>query len=112
MPLHARPSSHSPATPAWRADDHLAALNPQQRFAVAFGIDPAKADEQCPLLVIAGAGSGKTDTIAHRVAQLVLAGADPQRILLLTFSRRAAAELERRTGRILNRVIGAANRQP
>ena len=44
-----------------------------------------------PLLVIAGAGSGKTLTLAARVARLVLAGADPARILLLTFSRRAAA---------------------
>ncbi len=54
-----------------------------------------------PLLVIAGAGSGKTNTLAHRVAHLVGEGADPTRILLLTFSRRAAQELERRAGRVL-----------
>jgi len=59
------------------------------------------------MLVIAGAGSGKTSTLAYRVAHLVAAGADPQRILLLTFSRRAAAEMERRAGQVLNRVLGA-----
>jgi ATP-dependent DNA helicase UvrD/PcrA len=59
-----------------------------------------------PLLVIAGAGSGKTNTIAHRVARLVAAGADPGRLLLLTFSRRAAAELERRAGRALHAQRG------
>jgi len=53
-------------------------------------------DEASPLLIIAGAGSGKTNTLAHRVAHLVINGADPRRILLLTFSRRAAAEMGRR----------------
>ena len=54
-----------------------------------------------PLLIIAGAGSGKTSTLAHRVAYLIEQGADPRRIMLLTFSRRAAAEMTRRVGRIL-----------
>ena len=45
--------------------------------------------------MIAGAGSGKTKTLAHRVAHLVVNGVDPQRILLLTFSRRAAARHDR-----------------
>jgi NitT/TauT family transport system ATP-binding protein len=57
-------------------------------------------------LVIAGAGSGKTNTLAHRVAHLVVNGADPGRILLLTFSRRAAAEMERRAERINAAVLG------
>ena len=61
-----------------------------------------------PLLVIAGAGSGKTLTLAARVARLVLAGADPARILLLTFSRRAALEMERRVGRVLHEALGLA----
>jgi superfamily I DNA/RNA helicase len=47
------------------------------------------------LLIIAGAGSGKTNTLAHRAAHLILNGADPKRILLLTFTRRAAAEMTR-----------------
>jgi DNA helicase-2/ATP-dependent DNA helicase PcrA len=59
-----------------------------------------------PLLVIAGAGSGKTLTLASRVARLVLAGADPQRLLLLTFSRRAAREMALRAGRMLHRALG------
>src|SRR5262245_59916640 len=85
--------------------DHLASLNAEQRQAVEHGAEP--------LLVIAGAGSGKTSTLAHRVANLVLNRGDPQRILLLTFSRRAAAEMERRTGRIIERVFGnASKRQP
>ena len=50
-----------------------------------------------PLLIIAGAGTGKTNTLAHRVAHLVLSGAKPERILLLTFTRRAAHEMTRRT---------------
>ena len=59
-----------------------------------------------PLLVIAGAGSGKTNTLAHRVAHLIVSGADPRRILLMTFSRRAAAEMARRVERIARKVLG------
>src|SRR5438309_5743112 len=94
-------------------EDHLAALNPQQRLAVEHGCDALSADEPA-LLVIAGAGSGKTNALAYRVAHLVHSGADPQRILLLTFSRRAAVEMERRAGQILHRVLGAraAERAP
>jgi DNA helicase II / ATP-dependent DNA helicase PcrA len=80
-----------------------AALNPAQLRAAGYG---ASADETGPLLVIAGAGSGKTKTLAHRVAHLVARGADPHRLLLLTFSRRAAAELERRAGRALQSLAG------
>ncbi|MBP9805365.1 MAG: ATP-dependent helicase [Candidatus Accumulibacter sp.] len=91
--------------------DPLAQLNEAQRAAVCFGIGPAKdwAGEagHRPLLVIAGAGSGKTSTLAHRVAQFVAHGADPDRILLLTFSRRAASEMSRRVERILQRRSGA-----
>ena len=70
---------------------YLEKLNPDQRAAVEHGVGEG-ADAR-PLLVIAGAGSGKTDTLAHRVAHLVMQGADPHRILLLTFSRRAAFEM-------------------
>ena len=49
-----------------------------------------------PLLIIAGAGTGKTSTLAHRVAHRVVRGADPGRILLLTFTTRAADEMARR----------------
>jgi DNA helicase-2/ATP-dependent DNA helicase PcrA len=86
--------------------DPLAALNAAQREAVVHGTGAGGADTR-PLLIIAGAGTGKTNTLAHRVAHLVASGADPHRILLLTFSRRAAAEMVRRTGRILAQVVGA-----
>ena len=86
-------------------------LNDDQREAVEHGLrDPA---DQRALLVIAGAGSGKTSTLAHRVVNLVLHGADPQRILMLTFSRRAAQEMERRVGQVLMRALRLpSNTQP
>ncbi|MCL2716487.1 MAG: ATP-dependent helicase, partial [Alphaproteobacteria bacterium] len=59
-----------------------------------------------PLLVIAGAGSGKTNTLAHRVAHLIVAGTDPRRILLMTFSRRASVEMIGRVERIARHVLG------
>src|SRR6202041_2884554 len=59
-----------------------------------------------PLLVSAGAGSGKTNTLAHRVAHLIVNNADPRRILLMTFSRRAASEMSRRIERIARKVMG------
>lgn len=74
---------------------YLATLNPEQRRAVEHGVD-----NPSPLLIIAGAGSGKTNTLAHRVAHLIVEGADPRRMLLLTFSRRAASEMSRRVERI------------
>src|SRR5690242_8043917 len=86
---------------------HLDELNPAQREAATFGVPaggPAVATP--PLLVVAGAGTGKTGTLAHRVAHLVLSGADPRRVLLLTFTRRAAEEMARRAGRICGRALG------
>ncbi len=77
----------------------LEKLNPQQLRAVGHGGRPL--GDAGPLLIIAGAGSGKTATLAHRVAYLIEHGADPRRIMLLTFSRRAAAEMTRRVDRIL-----------
>jgi DNA helicase-2/ATP-dependent DNA helicase PcrA len=81
------------------ASDPLAAilepLNDAQRRA-------ASASDR-PLLIIAGASTGKTQTLVHRVAALIARGADPRRILLLTFSRRAAQEMTRRATRLLDR---------
>ncbi|MCK0209284.1 ATP-dependent helicase [Starkeya koreensis] len=85
---------------------YLDKLNPQQRRAVEHGVSGPGDIAAGPLLVIAGAGSGKTDTLAHRVAHLIVNGADPRRILLLTFSRRAAAEMTRRVERIAVQVMG------
>ncbi|WP_137151451.1 ATP-dependent helicase [Devosia sp. FKR38] len=84
---------------------YLDALNPAQRAAVEHG---AGQERPGPLLVIAGAGSGKTNTLAHRVAHLIVRGADPRRILLMTFSRRAASEMSRRVERIAVQVLGTS----
>jgi DNA helicase-2/ATP-dependent DNA helicase PcrA len=73
------------------------ALNAPQKKAATFGQVSGEKGWRCgPLLIIAGAGTGKTSTLAHRVAQQVVSGVDPGKILLLTFTRRAAAELRRR----------------
>jgi DNA helicase II / ATP-dependent DNA helicase PcrA len=89
--------------------DTLASLNPEQRRAHGYGIAGPDAACRGPLLIIAGAGSGKTQTLAHRVAHLIAHDADPSRILLLTFSRRAAREMERRVEGILNKTRAAAH---
>ena len=84
---------------------YLDTLNPEQRRAVEHGVT-ADGHVGTPLLVIAGAGSGKTNTLAHRVAHLIVNDADPRRILLMTFSRRAASEMSRRIERIARKVMG------
>src|SRR5450756_243622 len=89
---------HSPNA---EAETYLTRLNSAQRCAVEHGTG---VDEAAPLLVIAGAGSGKTNTLAYRVAQLIAQGTDPGTILLLTFSRRAADEMVRRAERILRQL--------
>ncbi|WP_036263802.1 ATP-dependent helicase [Methylocapsa aurea] len=86
---------------------HLEKLNSEQRRAVEHGVGLADGAIGGPLLIIAGAGSGKTNTLAHRVAHLIVSGADPRRILLMTFSRRAAAEMSRRVERICAKVLGS-----
>ena len=79
--------------------DAFDTLNARQREAATDGLDSDQA-----MLVIAGAGTGKTTTLAHRVAAQVLAGSTPERIMLLTFTRRAAAEMVRRARRLIHRV--------
>lgn len=87
------------------SDNYLESLNSEQRRAVEHGVS-ADGTIGSPLLVIAGAGSGKTNTLAHRVAHLIIRGADPRRMLLMTFSRRAASEMTQRVERIARRVLG------
>src|SRR3989449_10260157 len=70
-------------------------LNPSQHA--------ASVAAPAPLLIIAGAGTGKTNTLAHRVAHLIKEGTDPGRILLLTFTRRAAEIMPRRAERIVGK---------
>ena len=82
----------------------LSALNPQQQAAVTHGRDP--------LLIVAGAGTGKTATLVHRVAWMITQGTDPGRILLLTFTRRAAAEMLRRADAALRELSARRGRAP
>lgn len=79
----------------------LEGLNDRQREAVEHGTGP--------LLIIAGAGTGKTKTLVHRVARLIADGVDPSRILLMTFTRRASGEMLRRVGQLLTLLDGAAD---
>src|ERR1700692_1408423 len=85
---------------------YLDTLNSEQSRAVEHGVAALDGRSGGPLLVIAGAGSGKTNTLAHRVAHLIVNGADPRRILLMTFSRRAASEMTKRVERIARKVMG------
>ncbi len=82
-------------------EDVLEKLNPQQREAATHG--------DTPLLIVAGAGTGKTATLVHRVAWLIAQGVEPGRILLLTFTRRAAAEMLRRVDGLLSHLQPQGN---
>jgi DNA helicase-2/ATP-dependent DNA helicase PcrA len=88
------------------ATAHPESLNAEQRRAIEHG--PGDGAAGGPLLIIAGAGSGKTSTLAHRVARLIVDGADPGRILLMTFSRRAAAAMTHRVARICGQALGGS----
>src|SRR5580658_3005426 len=113
------------ATPAY-----MTALNTAQRKAATYGETRGgdqsvtfigkvaekaaeKGVDAGPLLIIAGAGTGKTNTLAHRVAHLAMNGVDPARILMLTFTRRAAQEMRRRARDIvklaMNEPLGGFN---
>src|SRR5580693_4985089 len=82
------------------------ALNPGQRRAATFGtVVPEKGVTAGPLLILAGAGTGKTNTLAHRTAHLVLNGTDPSRIMMLTFTRRAAQEMIKRAQTVVTEVL-------
>ena len=86
---------------------YLDGLNPEQRRAVEHGVTGRDANITGPLLAIAGAGSGKTTMLAHRVAHLIVNGTRPDRMMLLTFSRRAAEHMQRQAERIVAKALGA-----
>jgi ATP-dependent DNA helicase UvrD/PcrA len=89
--------------------DYLNDLNESQRRAVTYGVPGSLPFRSGPVGVIAGAGTGKTKTIAYRVAHLIVNGVDPRRIMLLTFTRRAAIEMTRRVRTIVADVSNAAS---
>jgi DNA helicase-2/ATP-dependent DNA helicase PcrA len=82
-------------------------LNAPQRRAVTYGeaLPGGKGFRAGPLLIVAGAGTGKTNTLAHRVAHLAMSGVDPARILMLTFTRRASVEMKRRANDIMREAF-------
>jgi len=84
---------------AREAHDFTQELNPEQAAAATFG--------NGPLLIVAGAGTGKTRTLVYRVAHLLLSGVPAERILLLTFTRRAAQEMLARAVQL----VGGASKQ-
>ncbi len=91
---------------ALEENDYLARLNPAQRQAASHGeLLSDRGFAASPLLIIAGAGTGKTMTLAHRVAHLIVQGVDPERILLLTFTRRAAQVMTRRVEAIVGEAL-------
>jgi DNA helicase-2/ATP-dependent DNA helicase PcrA len=93
------------------AADSCTRLNAAQRAAATFGEAAAgRGFRAGPLLVIAGAGTGKTSTLAHRVAHLLLNGVPAERVLLLTFTRRSALEMTRRAQRVV--AEATANSRP
>jgi DNA helicase II / ATP-dependent DNA helicase PcrA len=89
---------------------------PARRFRIDYQkeLNPAQYEaaitHKGPLLVLAGAGSGKTRTLVFRVARMIEEGIDPGSILLLTFTRRSAEEMLERAGTLLagecDRVVG------
>jgi DNA helicase-2/ATP-dependent DNA helicase PcrA len=85
----------------------LGSLNAPQRRAATYGeaLPGGKGFRSGPLLIVAGAGTGKTNTLAHRVAHLAMSGVDPARILMLTFTRRASVEMKRRANEIMREAF-------
>ena len=106
-PLSSRASPASDAPPlVYPARERVIAA-PRRDFAAELNLEQAAAATHGdgPLLIIAGAGTGKTRTLVYRVAHLIESGVAPERILLLTFTRRAAHEMLTRA----ERLVGSAS---
>ncbi len=99
------------STVADKAPTFGQSLNSAQLRAATFGSETVEGTTEFrgvsagPLLIVAGAGTGKTNTLAHRVAFLLLQRVAPERIALLTFTRRAAQEMLQRAERIAHAAL-------
>src|SRR3954465_13008520 len=87
--------------------EQLGSLNAPQKRAVTYGepLPGGKGFRAGPLLIVAGAGTGKTNTLAHRVAHPAMWGGAPAGMLMQTFTRRAATEMKRRANEILREAF-------
>ncbi len=93
---------------AERIDDYLDLLNPAQRQAAEYGeLDADNAFRSGPLLVIAGAGTGKTRVITYRIAHLLQLRVPPSAILAMTFTNRAAGEMRQRVASLVRKKRAA-----
>ena len=83
---------------------NLDGLNPEQR--------EAAETIQGPMLILAGAGTGKTRTITYRVAHMVDQGVSPQHILAVTFTNKAAREMQQRANKLIPKVPARGDDKP
>lgn len=84
--------------------DYLKNLNPEQRKAVL--------ETEGPVLIVAGAGAGKTKTLTSRILHLILQGAEPQNILAITFTNKAAKEMKERVSELLKENLISSRSTP
>src|SRR4051794_35325730 len=89
----------------------LKKLNREQQEAATYGIRKGVAKQHRPLLIVAGAGTGKTETTAMRLGYLVSCGADPNRIIAVSFTQRASRELVERAQKAINDAKSGAKVQ-